>query len=357
MDWLKSLLQSYPGSRWGNRETRGLDTAFASDTYVPTALEESLLEAIRTARVRLVILCGNAGDGKTALLQHLALELGLGRHRSVDRILEGRVPNGPRVRMNLDGSAAWQGKSADELLDEFLAPFQDGPPRDNIVHLLAINDGRLLEWIEGVEERLGGETDLTSKLYELLQGKAVEQDSHIRFISLNQRSLVGGITPDGTDIDTEFLERLLDHLIWWQESSGNLVSVSRRALRRNAVTSFRQRGCLDLIRFRQPFRSMSGSEHDSGCSRHCRPSICVARHTSRFESFEQHWSTCCSAFISVTTTTLGNTSTIGDRCRTGTGRLRQIRRRDRAKCCGNWLALTRRSNRIRRSTGICSASR
>lgn len=212
VDWLKSLLQSYPGSRWGNRETRGLDTTFASETYVPTALEESLLEAIRTARVRLVILCGNAGDGKTALLQHLALELGLGRHRSVDRILSGRVPNGPRVQMNLDGSAAWQGKSADELLDEFLAPFQDGPPRENIVHLLAINDGRLLEWIEGVEERLGGETKLTGKLYELLQGNAAAHDSQIRFISLNQRSLVGGITPEGTDIDTKFLERLLDHL-------------------------------------------------------------------------------------------------------------------------------------------------
>ena len=212
VDWLKSLLQSYPGSRWGNRETRGLDTMFASDTYVPTALEESLLEAIRTARVRLVILCGNAGDGKTALLQHLALELGLGRHQSVDRILEGRVPDGPQVRMNLDGSAAWQGKSADELLDEFLAPFQDSPPRENIVHLLAINDGRLLEWIEGVEERLDRETTLTASLYELLQGKAVEQDSQIRFISLNQRSLVGAITPEGRAINAEFLERLLDHL-------------------------------------------------------------------------------------------------------------------------------------------------
>ncbi|MCA9036838.1 MAG: NERD domain-containing protein [Planctomycetaceae bacterium] len=218
VDWLKSLLQSYPGSRWGNRETRGLDTTFASDTYVPTALEESLLEAIRTARVRLVILCGNAGDGKTALLQHLALELGLGRHQSVDRILEGRVPNGPRVRMNLDGSAAWQGKSADQLLDEFLAPFQDGAPSENIVHLLAINDGRLLEWIEGVEGRLGRETELTAKLYELLQERTDQQDSQIRFISLNQRSLVGGITAEGTGIDTEFLERLLDHLYGGRKS-------------------------------------------------------------------------------------------------------------------------------------------
>jgi serine/threonine protein kinase len=212
IDWLKSLLQSYPGSRWGNRETRGLDTPFAANTYVPTALEESLLEDIRAARVRLVILCGNAGDGKTALLQHLAQQLGIGKHPSANRILEGRVPNGPRVRMNLDGSASWQGKSADELLDEFLAPFQDGPPRENVVHLLAINDGRLLEWIAGVEERLGRETALTSELSELLQREAVEQDSHIRFISLNQRSLVGGITPDRSNIDTEFLQRLLDHL-------------------------------------------------------------------------------------------------------------------------------------------------
>lgn len=212
VDWLKSLLQSYPGSRWGNQETRGLDTRFAADTYVATTLEKSLLDDIRKCRVRLVVLCGNAGDGKTALLQHLAQELGLGRHPSADRILEGRIPNGPRLRMNLDGSAAWRGKSADEILDAFLAPFQNGPPKENIVHLLAVNDGRLLEWIEGVEERLGTETALTIELYQLLQRESVVTDSHIRFISLNQRSLVGGITQDRSHIDTSFLESLLDHL-------------------------------------------------------------------------------------------------------------------------------------------------
>ncbi len=215
VNWLRSLLQSYPGSRWGNRETRGLDTRFASDTYVPTALEESLLNDIRSGHVRLVILCGNAGDGKTALLQHVAQELGIGKYLSSNRILEGHVkdvPNGPRVRMNLDGSAAWKGQSADEILDEFLAPFQNGPPEENIVHLLAVNDGRLLEWIEGVRERLGRETSLTIGLYDLLQQQSVEHDSYIRFISLNQRSLVGGITSDGSGIGTAFLEHLVDHL-------------------------------------------------------------------------------------------------------------------------------------------------
>jgi hypothetical protein len=108
--WLLSLLQSYPGSRWGNRETRGLDTEFASQTYVETQLEETLLRDIRERRVRLVILCGNAGDGKTALLQHLAQRLELGRHQSSERVLEARLDDGLLVRMNLDGSASWQGR-------------------------------------------------------------------------------------------------------------------------------------------------------------------------------------------------------------------------------------------------------
>lgn len=220
IEWLLSLLKSYPGSRWGNRETRGLDTEFATQTYVETALEETLLRDIRERRARLIILCGNAGDGKTALLQHLAARLGLGKHYSSERLLEGRVSNGPLVRMNLDGSAAWHGRSADVILDEFLAPFQNGPSNQDIVHLLAINDGRLLEWIQGFEERRGGnETPLTSELYELLQQEAATQELHIRFISLNQRSLVGGITPDQKQIETGFLERLLDHLYGGDEAA------------------------------------------------------------------------------------------------------------------------------------------
>ena len=213
VEWLRSLLQSYPGSRWGNRETRGLDSGFAKDTYVPTPLEDSLLDDIRNRRVRLVILCGNAGDGKTALLQHLAQELGLGRHTSSERILKGRVANGSNVQMNLDGSAAWKGKSADEILDEFLKPFQQGPPTEDIVHLLAINDGRLLEWIGGVAGRLDvDETPLTTSLYQLLHREATPAPPHIRFISLNERSLVGGINADRSHIETGFLERLVDQL-------------------------------------------------------------------------------------------------------------------------------------------------
>jgi serine/threonine protein kinase len=213
VEWLLALLQSYPGSSWGNQETRGLDTEFAARTYVPTSVEERLLLDVRARRLRLAILCGNAGDGKTALLQHVADRLGLGKHQSSERILEGRVTNGPLVRINLDGSAARGKFSADELLDSFLEPFRDGPPSEDLVHLLAINDGRLLEWIQAVELRNGGNpTSLTSELNSSLQGEEPSKDSHVRFINLNQRSLVGGILPDRSKIDTAFLDRLVTHL-------------------------------------------------------------------------------------------------------------------------------------------------
>ena len=218
VQWLKSLLQSYPGSRWGNSETRGLDTEFAENTYVETNLEQSLFRAIMDQSVNLVVLCGNAGDGKTALLQRLGTRLGLDVQTSATRIITGQSHNGVTVRMNLDGSASWQGRSADDLLDEFLAPFHDGPTKEAVVHLLAINDGRLLEWIGNVEER-DGETPLTRVLYESLENRASHLQSHIRFVNLNQRSLVGSISGDGNTIDTRFLDHLIDSLYGREHSA------------------------------------------------------------------------------------------------------------------------------------------
>ena len=212
--WLRQLLTSYPGSRWGNRETRGLDTEFATRTYVETDLEEVLFDDIVNRRVRLVILCGNAGDGKTAMLQHLAESLGMGRHDSSHRIVDQVIDDGLRVRMNLDGSAAFEGRSADEMLDEFLEPFREGTPGEDIVHLLAINDGRLLEWIDRPPR-----TPLKSNLQDLLEassresdGETPEEDSHIAFHHLNQRSHVGSVLITEGRIATTFLERLLDGL-------------------------------------------------------------------------------------------------------------------------------------------------
>ena len=222
--WLMQLLASYPGSRYGNTETRGLDSTFARDTYIETGLEEDLLTRISEGQISLVVLCGNAGDGKTALLQYLADGLGMGHHTSSQRIVDEQIDDGARVRMNLDGSAAYRGRSADEILDEFLEPFREGPPKaGRVVHLLAVNDGRLLEWIH----RQPTDTPLKKTLLAFLGGsdkEIQEANPHIAFHHLNRRSRVGRVA-DGR-VTAEFLRRLLRQL-YGADDAGSTWSACR----------------------------------------------------------------------------------------------------------------------------------
>lgn len=211
--WLSQLLQSYPGSPKGNAETRGLDSAFAKQTYVETRLDSILTEDIRNRRVNLVILCGNAGDGKTAFLQNLASRLGLEVGTSAQRIWDITLESGLRVYANLDGSAAYQGRSANQLLDEFFAPFRSATFPDSLVHLLAINDGPLLAWLDETDE-----TYVTDQIRLALNEEPLEQlDKRIRFIDLNMRSLVGGL---GSQEQSEsFVNQLLAKMIGESEDA------------------------------------------------------------------------------------------------------------------------------------------
>jgi serine/threonine protein kinase len=205
------ILSAYPGSRFGNAETRGLDTRFAHDTYVETRLDTVLPPAIRKGEVSLVILCGNAGDGKTAFLQHLASTLGAPHLPSNERVWEGRV-DGLDLMINLDGAAAWRGRSANDLLDSLFAPFQQGSPISSRAHMVAVNDGRLMEWIENYEAR-HGETPLTTQLAEALNHDQISMAPHIRLIELNLRSLVGGLDTARGVITTEFLDSLVARMV------------------------------------------------------------------------------------------------------------------------------------------------
>jgi hypothetical protein len=209
---IKDILSAYPCSRFGNAETRGLDTDFAFDTYVPTELDAALPEAIRSGEVSLVILCGNAGDGKTAFLQNLIRSLGGLPAHSSERVWEGTLGGRP-AKINLDGAASWKGRSADELLDDLFGPFLDGPAQGARIHLVAVNDGRLLEWIDHAEAVRGGPTALTEGLADALGHQGDGLPAHVRLVELNNRSLVGGLCLDQGTISTEFVHRLIARLI------------------------------------------------------------------------------------------------------------------------------------------------
>ena len=207
--WLLDLLSTYPGSRHGNSETRGLDSQFARSTYVETRLDATLLEEIQSGQINLVILFGNAGDGKTAFLQHLAERLEVKNHHSSSRVWEYRFGDGRRLRVNLDGSAAWEEKSANQLLDEFFGPFQQQNYSHRNLHIVAINSGKLSEWIESQQE----DSYLTEQLRSVLLGEKVDLDPRFRLIDLNARSLVGGLDLKAGQISTEFLDALLKRLL------------------------------------------------------------------------------------------------------------------------------------------------
>src|SRR4029078_10189013 len=64
------LLTVYSQSKHSNAGTRGLDV-ISEQTYVETALDRDLLPSVLSGEFSLVIISGNAGDGKTAFLQKL----------------------------------------------------------------------------------------------------------------------------------------------------------------------------------------------------------------------------------------------------------------------------------------------
>ncbi|CAK0764353.1 conserved hypothetical protein [Gammaproteobacteria bacterium] len=205
--WLSNLLSAYPGSHHGNQETRGLDSEFARNTYIETDLDALLLGKVKSGKINLVILFGNAGDGKTAFLQHMLESLGIKNTQSSKRVWEHQLSGNQRLRINLDGSAAWENQSANELLDEFFLPFRQENYVCQDLHIVAINSGKLLEWASTQPE----ENYLTEQLRSSLLSEQVELDPRFLFIDLNWRSLVGGIGDNG--ISTYFLDSMLDRLL------------------------------------------------------------------------------------------------------------------------------------------------
>lgn len=151
--YVSRLLTLYSQASRSNAGTRGLDE-IAKLTYVQTNLDTKLAPHIAEGKFRLVIITGNAGDGKTAFLQqveqYFATELGV----ALDRIPTG---NGSRWRheqlvyeSNYDGSQDEGDVESDEVLARFLAPFKGnhlGGLDSDQVRLIAVNEGRLLDFL------------------------------------------------------------------------------------------------------------------------------------------------------------------------------------------------------------------
>ncbi|MFH0726666.1 MAG: protein kinase [Pseudomonadota bacterium] len=211
--FLTHLLTLYSQSQVSNAGTRGLDQ-IGKATYVPTYLDEKLEPALLKGEFRLVIISGNAGDGKTAFIQQFeafAENKGAQIHRGAN----GAVfqLKGHTYQSNYDGSQDEGDERNDAVLQKFFGPFAGKDSSawpENQSRLIAINEGRLVDFfLEHVDKF----PQLSTLIQQGLAGKTLENG--VAVINLNLRSVVAKSEPTQASI----LERLIGRMSqqeYWQ---------------------------------------------------------------------------------------------------------------------------------------------
>lgn len=223
--YVEHLLTLYSQSQRSNAGTRDVDTASAQ-TYVATKLDHELVPAVMNGEFSLVIITGNAGDGKTTFLKRLE------RHAETDQaLMQEPQENGAKFELrgrsfisNYDGSQDEGDRSSDEVLRKFFAPFAGedaGEWPDLETRLIAINEGRLVDFLASEEGRF----PLLAKVVSagLVSG---ESDYGVAIVNLNLRSVVtdpAGLESDPRSADESIFSRLLrrmTHDSFWEPCSG-----------------------------------------------------------------------------------------------------------------------------------------
>ena len=207
------LLTLYSQSQRSNSGTRGLDT-LSEQLYVETALDRELIPAVLAGEFRLVLITGNAGDGKTAFLQKLAA-----RARNEHAVMDDSLPNGCRFTVcgrrflsNYDGSQDEGAESNETVLDTFFAPFKGADAvawPDDETRLIAINEGRLIDFFTSRAEQYPRLTEIVRR------GLATGvPEMGIAVVNLNWRSVIADSAGEGHAILERLVERMTREAFW-----------------------------------------------------------------------------------------------------------------------------------------------
>lgn len=207
------LLTLYSQSRVSNAGTRCLDNV-GKETYIPTYLDERLIPSLLKGEFRLVIITGNAGDGKTAFIQQFE-QLAVEQGAQIERKANGAVfqLKGHTYQSNYDGSQDEGDEQNDLVLQKFFSPFKGEDPAkwpSDHTRIIAINEGRLVDFFH--ENKI--DFPLLEKYIE--RGLAGRENSDgVSVINLNLRSVVAqSMTGEGS-----ILERLIQKMTekkYWQ---------------------------------------------------------------------------------------------------------------------------------------------
>ncbi len=206
--WVNDVRSLYRNSDIGNKNNRGLDSEFVRETYVPTALDEYLLPAIFELKPRVVFLCGNPGDGKTAFLEKVQQHLQEQQAVMLQKDESGWIWEWDEhlYRSCYDASESHQDLSADQQLTMRLQGLEgDAKPTSNLTVLVAINDGRLADYFMRHQERFRW---LASQIDHARSASDVEK-LDVWVIDLKMRAFVNLPDTEGDSVFRQVLQSLV----------------------------------------------------------------------------------------------------------------------------------------------------
>ena len=219
--FVAQLVSMYSQNRRTNAGTRGLDE-IGKQTYIPTLLDVGLRPAVLSGKFRLVVISGNAGDGKTAFIQQLEDDDEV--RPAITRLLNGATFRfrGRTFITNYDGSQDEESKLNDEVLLEFFAPFkgdnnQNWPAKET--RIIAINEGRLIDFLSQHEAEF---RELAGIVRSGFEGDGPR--SGVVVVNLNLRAVVADPAEAGSpdSIFDRLLRRLVNPNFWEACSSCDL---------------------------------------------------------------------------------------------------------------------------------------
>ncbi|HZH88543.1 MAG TPA: serine/threonine-protein kinase, partial [Chitinophagaceae bacterium] len=236
LDFVEYINSLYSQSKKGNFGTRvgEITSDFDRLTYTPSRLDKKLLPDILDGKFKLLIITGNAGDGKTAFIKRIEYDNAVKqlKHFTHKNGAEFSI-QGVNYESNYDGSQDEDDRANNEVLENFFQPFENLENYSSASEgrIIAINEGRLVEFLKTTEKHKILHDHIENYFYN--EGHH-ELPNGIMIINLNLRSVVAQ-TDNEPSLFRQQLKALTNKNLW---SKCNGCSLANKCFIKYNVDTF-----------------------------------------------------------------------------------------------------------------------
>ena len=226
LEWVTQLLRH----TLGGHGVLAVDSPFARKTKVSTRLEEHLLPKILVGEFRVVLLCGNPGDGKTTFIKTNLLDALTPAGATPDYVDDERETGWTVRHQGRVFKAIYDGSESVGLMtndDRIRAALQFAISEPGHTSVIAINDGRLVSFLTRFSDEFSFADDVLARLR---GAKPVQSD--IALVDLKARAQVAPEFEEGLAVRN--LQKFINPSDW--SECDKCIARLECPIRQNAVT-------------------------------------------------------------------------------------------------------------------------